>query len=205
MNNVHIKNITNILLEIGERIEGNLVCDITPTNWVYEHNIHKIKNIQSLCKDKKKIIEIGINACHSLILMLLENPTAEYLLFDLNIHSYTEPVINYVKKSFPTTSITVIYGNSVETISTYIKNHPDELHTYDLIHLDGGHTEDIFSMDYNHSRQLLISHGIVIFDDYDYPEIKKFIDKKIEQKEIIEYTNVIKNSKHFIYTFEHIS
>ena len=54
--NNHIKNITNILLEIGERVEGNLICDITPNNWVYEKYILKIRNLQYLCKDKKKII-----------------------------------------------------------------------------------------------------------------------------------------------------
>jgi hypothetical protein len=30
--NEHIKNITNILTNIGEGIEGNLLCDKTPEN-----------------------------------------------------------------------------------------------------------------------------------------------------------------------------
>ena len=38
--NIHIQNITKILLDIGERVEGNLICDITPNNFVCEQNIH---------------------------------------------------------------------------------------------------------------------------------------------------------------------
>ena len=53
--NIHIQNITKTLLDIGERVEGNLICDITPNNFVCEQNIHKIKNLQYLCKNKKKI------------------------------------------------------------------------------------------------------------------------------------------------------
>ena len=43
LENKHIKNITDILLQVGERIEGNLVCDITPMNWTVHQNIEKIK------------------------------------------------------------------------------------------------------------------------------------------------------------------
>ena len=34
LNNIHIKYIERILQQVGERIEGNLVCDIEPTNYV---------------------------------------------------------------------------------------------------------------------------------------------------------------------------
>ena len=201
--NEHIKNITNILKNIGEQVEGNLLCDIYPDNWVYNQNIEKIKNLQNMCKNKKKIIEIGVNACHSLIIMLLINPTADYMLFDLNYHKYTDPIIKYIKEKFPNTKINIIYGNSVETINKYILENKNELNTYDLCHLDGGHTEDIFSFDYENMKKLIKKNGYVIFDDYDYNDIKMFIHKKLEQNEIIEYisNNIIKTNKHFIYQY----
>lgn len=59
INNNHIKNITKILNDVGERIEGNLICDIEPENYVISTNKYKIKNLQYLCKNKQKIIEIG--------------------------------------------------------------------------------------------------------------------------------------------------
>lgn len=201
INNKHVQNITKILKNLDETIEGNLICDITPDNYVLSRNINKIKNLQYLCKNKKKIIEIGVNACHSLLLMLLINPTAEYLLFDLGNHKYTLPTFNYIKEQFPDTKIKMIFGNSIETISKYIRDNPNYLKSYDLIHLDGGHTEDVFSQDYMNSRKLIRDKGIIIFDDYNMPNIKNFIDGKINQNEIIELNdeNIIKNSLHFIY------
>jgi len=199
--NFHIQNITNILKSIGETVEGNLICDIHPDNWTYSRNINKIKNLQFLCRDKTKIIEIGVNACHSLIIMLLENPDAEYLLFDLNNHKYTEPIINYVKNAFPNTKINIIFGDSVETVSKYIVNNPNEVETYDLIHIDGGHLEEVFSKDFYNCKQLISNNGIIIFDDYDYTTIYNFIQKKINQNEITEYknSNIITTNLHFIY------
>ena len=203
LDNEHIRAITNILHKLGERIEGNLICNRTPSNFTINDNIDKIRNLQYLCKNKKKIMEIGINACHSLLIMLLINPNAEYLLFDLNYHTYTIPTLNYIKEKFPGTKINVVFGDSVETINQYILNNPDELNTYDLIHLDGGHTEDIFSQDYKNSKCLISKGGVVIFDDYNMSNIYNFINQKVNENEIIEYNdiNITKNNLHFIFTF----
>jgi predicted O-methyltransferase YrrM len=203
INNKHMQAITSILKNIGERVEGNLICDIEPDCYIVQYTYPKIKNLQELVKNKKKIIEIGVNACHSLLIMLLENPNAEYLLFDLKYHTYTEPTLNYVKEQFPNTKINIIYGNSVETIEKYIQDHPEELKTYDLCHLDGGHTEDIFSKDYDHTKQLLAKDGITIFDDYNYEEIYNFLQNKINTQEIKEYKNEnIKSiNSHFVYQY----
>jgi hypothetical protein len=201
--NQYIQGITNILEQVGEQVEGNLICDIFPRNWTIHWNISKIKNVQYLCKNKTKIMEIGVNACHSLLLMLIINPDAEYLLFDLNYHRYTTHTIEYLKTQFPNTKINIVYGNSVETIKQYIAENPDQLNSYELIHLDGGHTEDIFSEDYNNVKKLIANNGTVIFDDYDYNDIHNFIRRKINENEIAEYTdnNIIQNNLHFIYKY----
>jgi hypothetical protein len=129
--------------------------------------------------------------------MLMENPDAEYLLFDLNCHKYTQPALAYVKSAFPSSKITMVCGNSVKTIREYIAENPHELNTYDFCHLDGGHTEDIFSEDYENMKKL-VNKGPVIFDDYDYHEIRTFITRKLEAGEIKEIT---KNDKQFIYNY----
>ena len=203
LDHVHLKNITKILYDIGERVEGNLICDIKPDNYIINHNKSKIKNLQYLCKNKKKIIEIGVNGCHSLLLMLLINPTAEYLLFDLGNHKYTLPTFNYIKKQFANTKINLILGNSIETIPEYIRDNQKDKNTFDLIHIDGGHTDDIFTQDYINSKDLIVKNGVIIFDDYNFPNIQKFIDLKIKDKEIIELNdkNIIKNNEHFIYSY----
>ena len=206
IDNEHLQNLSNIIENYDEHVEGNLICDKTARNWDLKRNGNKIKNLQYLCKNKRKIVEIGVNGCHSLLLMLLVNPDAEYLLFDLNYHQYTVPTINYIKSAFPNTKINVIFGNSVETINKYIMENPNDLNSYDLFHLDGGHTENIFAYDYHHSKFLLNKeNGIVIFDDYKEPSIQNFIHRKISENEIIEYMddNIIKDEPylHFIYKY----
>lgn len=200
---VHFQAITTLLKEIGERVEGNLFCDVTPDGWTYERNKAKIHNLQVLCKDKRRIVEIGVNACHSLLLMLLINPTAEYLLFDLNNHRYTEPILAYIKKAFPTTKITAIFGTSVKTVPEYLRANPSEHGTYDLCHLDGGHTYDIFSVDYASTRQLLKPGGHVVFDDYEYPEIYAFLTSARHSGEIVLSTasGLVPTNLHCIYTY----
>jgi hypothetical protein len=203
LENLHIKNITNILREVGERIEGNLICDVYPDNYIINRNLDKIYNLKKIVKNKKKVIEIGINACHSLLIMLLENPDAEYLLFDLNYHKYTEPCLNYIRKNFPNTKITVVFGDSVKTIYDFINNNPDELSTYDFCHIDGGHEYPIFSKDYENTKKLCNKNSIIIFDDYNFLDIKHFIDNKIINNEIIEVDDldIKKNNLHFIYKY----
>jgi predicted O-methyltransferase YrrM len=203
LNNTYLQNLTKILKNVGEKIEGNMICDVKPNRWKINKNIKKIKNIQFLSKNKKKIIEIGVNAGHSLLLMILENTNAEYLLFDLNNHKYTEPAINYIKKEFPNISINIIYGNSVETVKKYIIDNPTELNTYDLIHIDGGHTDNIFIEDYENCKKLIKKDSVIIFDDYDHSNIKKFIDDKLNKNEIIKYNDIqLNNNKlHLIYKY----
>lgn len=196
--NEHIQGITSILKQFsGYHIEGNLICDISPDNWVHQLNRYKIKNLQNVCKGKKKIIEIGVNACHSLILMLLVNPTAEYVLFDLNIHPYTIPTLEYVKSHF-STKITTYFGNSVQTITQFIQDHPNEWHTFDFCHLDGGHSPEVFSVDYENMKTLLVKDGVVVFDDYDHESIYHFIQEKTNEINTVDHIK----TTHFIYTYK---
>jgi len=203
LENIHFINLTTILKNYNEHIEGNLICDIRPDNYILLNNYAKILNIQLLVKNKKKIIEIGINACHSLLLMLLVNPDAEYLLFDINIHSYTEPTLNYIKNAFPNTKFTIIYGDSVQTIKEYINNNISELNTYDFCHIDGGHMEYVFNSDYENIKKLANKDSIIVFDDYDNPHIYNFLNNKLLKNEIIKYkqNNILDTDKHLIYNY----
>ena len=201
LNTGHVDAITNILRETGERVERNIICDMAYDNWVYNRTINKIKNLQYLCKEKKRIIEVGVNACHSLLIMLLVNPNAEYLLFDLNNHTYTEPTLNYIKTSFPNTTINVVFGNSVSTIKKYYEENMNA-EPFDMCHLDGEHKEDIFSQDYANIKNL-VKNGIVMADDYDYSQISEFINNKLNNGEIIKEidSNIIDTNLHYVYRY----
>lgn len=202
VHNKHIIELGKILYKIGERIEGNLICDIHPSNFVINRNINKIKNLRYLCKNKTKICEIGINACHSLLIMLLENPNAEYVLFDLNNHRYTQPCLDYIRGEFPNTKITSIFGNSSETLRDYLKN-DNVLKTFDFCHIDGCHFEQVFREDFYNVKKLSKDNADILFDDYDYIDIKRFIDSKVSLGEIqqIMDDNLIKTNLHFFYRY----
>jgi predicted O-methyltransferase YrrM len=194
----HISNISKILDRIGERVEGNLICDISADNLTDVVNQNKIQNLLILAKGKSKICEIGVNAGHSLLLMVSTNPEAEYLIFDLNGHAYTKPCVEYIKNAYPSTKITEVYGDSNVTLKQYIES--NELHTFDLIHIDGGHETETVENDFNNTKHLLTENGIVIFDDYNFGNIKTVIDKYVDEGVVSEYTeDVIKTNLHFIY------
>lgn len=195
----HIANIADILDRVGERVEGNLICDITSDNFTDAANESKIYNLLKLSENKSKICEIGVNAGHSLLLMVSANPEAEYLIFDLNGHAYTKPCVDYIKNAYPSTKITEVYGDSNVTLKQYIES--NELHTFDLIHIDGGHETETVENDFTHTQKLLTKDGIVIFDDYNFGNIKTVIDNYVDKGVISEYTEgVIKTNLHFIYT-----
>ena len=201
--NQHFTNIADILRNVGERIEGNLVCDFSPDNIVMGKNKEKIHNLQHLSRDKKRICEIGVNAGHSLLFMLEQNPTAEYLLFDLGDHGYTGPCLDYIRTQYPNTKIHIIYGDSKITIPHFIVNNKNYMNTFDMVHIDGGHGIHEVNSDFYNCRYLSSNNGVTIFDDYNYNTIKEFIDKIVSFGMIKPYHDEIlqQTNKQFIYTF----
>lgn len=194
----HILNIAAILNNLGERVEGNLICDITADNFIDHINESKIYNLLKLAEGKSKICEIGVNAAHSLLLMVSVNPNAEYLLFDLGHHSYTRPCVEYIKNAYPSTKITEVYGDSNLTLRDYVKN--NKLNTYDMIHVDGGHDTATVVNDFIYTQFLLKEDGIIIFDDYNYSNINNVIDYYVEKNVISKYdVDIVNTNLHYVY------
>jgi predicted O-methyltransferase YrrM len=194
----HISNIANILDSVGERVEGNLICDITSDNLVADRNEAKIHNLLKLAEGKSKICEIGVNAGHSLLLMVSVNPTAEYLLFDLGGHGYTRPCVEYIKNAYPSAKITEIYGDSNLTLVDYVKT--NKLHTFDLIHIDGGHETHTVMSDFIYTQFMLKQGGIVVFDDYNFGNIKEVVDYYVERQTITRYDHeLVDTNLHYVY------
>ena len=195
----HIINIANILNNLGERVEGNLICDISSDNFTDETNRSKIQNLLKLSEGKSKICEIGVNAGHSLLLMVSSNPSAEYVLFDLGNHTYTRPCVEYIKKAYPSTKITEVYGDSNITLRDYVTY--NQLNTFDMIHIDGGHETHTVVNDFIYTQFLLKKDGIVIFDDYNFGNIKQVVDYYLNKKIILKYNEdgLIETNLHYIY------
>jgi predicted O-methyltransferase YrrM len=194
----HISNIANILDSVGEQVEGNLICDISSDNLKDADNESKIYNLLKLAVGKSSICEIGVNAGHSLLLMVSVNPTAEYVLFDLGGHGYTRPCVEYIKNAYPSTKITEIYGDSNLTLRDYVKT--NKLNTFDMIHIDGGHETQTVMNDFIYTQFMLKQGGIVVFDDYNFGNIKEVVDYYVERNVITRHNGeLVDTDLHYVY------
>jgi hypothetical protein len=193
-------DIAQIVKDIGEPIEGNFICDqyTDPTQFQLEKNEHKIKNIEFFAYGKSKICEIGVNACHSLLLMLNINPTAEYLLFDINCHKYTVPCLEYVRRQYPNTKITSIFGDSKITLLKTLVNSPEYINKFEFCHIDGGHGIEEVINDFSFIHQFSKKHAPILFDDYNLPWIQEFLDKQMKEK-MVEYLPMYPTNLHIAY------
>jgi hypothetical protein len=196
----HFIAIGNIVTKIGEPIEGNFICDqyTNPLTFQLEKNKEKIENLQNFSIGKKKICEIGINACHSLLIMLEMAPNAEYHLFDINWHTYTEPCLDYIKSQYPNTKFITYYGDSKFTLLDYIIS--NTLYTFDFCHIDGGHELKEVCNDFTYIRYFMKPNSPVIFDDYNLHWIKNFLDKRVEHNEI-KYLKMKPTELHIVYQY----
>jgi hypothetical protein len=183
-----IQHIDDIVEKSGSPLEGNCLYpwgDKNNNDALIKYGLsNKRDNYKKAVSGKSKICEIGFNAGHSLLVMLYENPNAEYTLFDLGEHNYSKPCFEYIKSIFPQTKMQIFWGDSRETMKQYLL---EPTHTkFDFIHIDGGHTEDVFRVDWIHSYQLIQDNGVIIFDDTDLPIIKTFVNQLIKNNVVTE-------------------
>lgn len=180
-----------IIEETAEPLEGNCM---------YRHNsldpwgclLNKRINYQKIARGKNRICEIGFNAGHSLLTMLLVNPNAEYVLFDLGSHKYSKPCFEYLKSRFIKTNISIIWGDSRTTLPKYYLSNPKAL--FDVINIDGGHSYEVYSRDWKYSLSLVPYGGILVFDDTDNKNINAFIEEQINK-------GVVKEAGGYLKTF----
>lgn len=185
------EELKKIINETGEPLEGNCMYQHLSFEPL-ECLLNKRINFQTLAKNKKNICEIGFNAGHSLLAMLLVNPDAKYVLFDLGSHKYAKPCFEYLQAKFPDTDIKIIWGDSRVTLPGYHLSNPDVV--FDLVHIDGGHKYEIYSKDWENSISLVLKGGIIIFDDTDNAKIGAFVNTEIEK-------GIVKEANCFLETF----
>lgn len=126
--------------------------------------VDQVYDLIKLSKGKKMILEIGFNAGHSAELFL-EYSDAKVVSFDLGSHTYVQTAKEYLDKKYPGRH-TLVLGDSLETLPSYIDKHPGE--TFDLLFIDGGHTYECAKGDYENCRKLANKDSIVAIDDVTY-------------------------------------
>jgi hypothetical protein len=177
-NNI-LQHLENIIRNYNSVLEGNCFYYHASLNLYPELYTKQINLFWCGQQVKKRICEIGFNAGHSAMLLLLgreQSDPIEFTVFDLGDHSYIYPCLQYIKKEFNQTDFEFIKGNSIETIPVWITENKEKLGTYDVIHIDGGHDEDCIRNDFKNCDLLIQIGGIIIIDDSDMPDIKKYIE-----------------------------
>jgi predicted O-methyltransferase YrrM len=120
-----------------------------------------------------RICEIGFNAGHSAMLLLLASSATTFTVFDIGHHRYTQTCLNYIEHIFPHVAFEYIVGDSTRTMPTQMDGRQE---TYDLVHVDGGHSEFCATSDMKHADILLKPGGIMVVDDTDAPQINGLVE-----------------------------
>ena len=120
-----------------------------------------------------RICEIGFNAGHSAMLLLLASSATTFTVFDIGHHRYTQTCLNYIEHIFPHVAFEYIVGDSTRTMPTQMDG---RIQTYDLVHVDGGHSEFCATSDMKHADILLKPGGIMVVDDTDAPQINGLVE-----------------------------
>ena len=214
---VYLDDLAKIIIKSGAQLEGNCfyhnkTLKIFPELYTKQLNLfwcgkqlssHKENTLKSppLQGDPSDhtgqcvslICEIGFNAGHSTMLMLLSRDTeqVDFTIFDIGHHPYTRPAFEYIKSKFTHVNFEYIEGDSTITMPIWINDHPNLVHQYDLVHVDGGHSEHCISNDMRNADILVREGGIIIIDDTDSHIINSYVNNYLERGDYTEL-NVLK-------------
>lgn len=168
----HLRALEKIVKNTGGQFEGNCFY------WHLTFNMlkdvaNKHLNIMDVAKESNKIVEIGFNAGHSALLMLIANPNCHIHAFDICSHKYVRPCVDYLNEQFGD-RITLHPGDSHKTLQEFHKQIPD--YRFDAIHIDGFHTYTHANIDFFVSKQMSQPGAICILDDTGIPHLQKLWD-----------------------------
>jgi len=166
-------------------LEGNAIYDNCTTNPnPLFHN--KQTNIFNISTEASSILEVGVNAGHSILIMLLANSTSNIYAFDICTHTYTIPCVEYLNKHF-NNRIRLFVGDSRKTLPEFIYQNPGL--QIDLFHVDGLHEPDT-DIDFKNCYALAKNDSIMIWDDSENSCLNSLWKGYIEtDKTVVDITN----------------
>ena len=186
--NIILENLKNIIINCNVGFEGNCFYYHNSLN-IYPELYPKQLNLFWCGKQAiQNICEIGFNAGHSTMLMLLgRNDTLlNFTIFDIGHHRYTKPCFEYIKSEFSHINFEYVEGDSTITMPEWINNHKDLINKYDVIHVDGGHCENCIKNDMKNADLLVKINGILIIDDTNVSVINNYVDLYILNEKYVE-------------------
>lgn len=109
-------------------------------------------------KNMTNVLEIGTYMGHSLLIMLLSNPTLKITCIDIN-DKYTRPAVNILNKYF-NNSVTFIHSDSLNALTNINEK-------FDFFHIDGIHINEYITKEFYLIKNLNSNNNSleVLFDD----------------------------------------
>jgi len=187
--NIILDDLKNIIINSGSNLEGNCFYYHSTLTLFPELYSKQLNLFWCGKQNNTKICEIGLNAGHSAMLLLLGNniENVNFTIFDIGHHLYTKPCFEYIQKKFSHVNFEYIEGDSTITMPIWIDNNKDLIGKYDLVHVDGGHSEHCISNDMKNANILVRLNGIIIIDDTDVNSIiNSYVDLYISKGDYIE-------------------
>jgi hypothetical protein len=184
----YLNDLEKIIIDSNATLEGNCFYHHTTLN-VFPELYSKQLNLFWCGKQAvENICEIGFNAGHSTMLMLLgrDNTPLNVTIFDIGHHAYTKPTFEYIKSKFSHVTFEYVEGDSTITMPEWINRNTELVYKYDVVHVDGGHTEHCISNDMKNANLLVKKYGIVIIDDTNNHTINKYVDLYLSKGNYIE-------------------
>ena len=185
---IYLDDLRNIIMNCSSYLEGNCFYYHGGLN-IFPDLYSKQVNLFWCGKQAThNICEIGFNAGHSTMLLLLgrDQTPLNFTIFDIGHHVYTRPTVQYIKSKFSHVNFEYIEGDSTVTIPEWINNHKDLVGKYDVVHVDGGHSEYCISNDMKNADLLVNVNGIIIIDDTDGETINSYVDLYLSKGNYIE-------------------
>jgi len=202
----HFKNIYKACQYSFEKGCGSYLFD--GQNYEYQiETYQKQKILYEKTKNKKNILEIGTYMGHSLLIILMANPSANITCIDIN-DRYSLPSVRYLQSEFPNSSINFLKSDSLKVLKKLKEK-------YDLIHIDGAHKNKIVTKEFYYCMNLIKENDAkFIFDDKDNililirNIIGTFFIKDSESPNCIYgnlYLNIIFPKNKFIYGYKKLN
>ena len=157
----------------------------------YSYQLETLKKQEALFRVGQKVshlLEIGVYLGHSLLILLLSNPTLRITCID-NDARYSPKAVEYLNQHFGN-RITFHLGDATEVLKTL------PYHEYDAIHIDADHTQEAVRSHFLHSLPLAKKNAYIVFDDYEATQslIDQFVfDKTLSVIELPRclWTNIV--------------
>ncbi len=139
----------------------------------YRYHLETLKKQEALVRAgtvSTHVLEVGVYLGHSLLLLLLSNPTLKITCID-NDARFSPRAVAYLNAHFGD-RITFHLGSAAEILPTL----PPA--TYDCIHIDADHYDDAVRQQFALAKPLATPRAMVVFDDYE--AVHTVIDSLLE-------------------------